>query len=491
MGAIADFFESIGISVPSSSSSGGGGGNPNDQGQAIRSTQGTPYSGSASAAAINAALTANDDDAPASASDPGAAARKAAAEQMAKTMAGQGLAPGSNQNVSAKSLADQGYQQVDGKIVSTDASAARNAAIAAEQAALTSSTGGVGSSLSYPTPQNIPLVRTPLQVQADQLAYENRRKAALAQARKGDPTAVSELLRLTRDLSPAQIARLEAQGIMQGGSRLSGTEIGNLRRSDMSLSDYDKGLEDLRSSLDEPRFGAMSNLPILGGLDYLADMEGRRAFEQLTDTYEPSALANPNTARYVPVMEGGQIIGSLSVDRNGVPLAYTGRRSENATIVDPSIDTALAMAKIKGGAEVETAILAGDTNDDVAGECPAGYTFDPATSACVMDTTTTTTTGVAPVNGECPEGYKLDVVKNMCFPTIAEETTGGGWADNNTVALGTPSAYTAAMPTTLPTLAPGTTPFAVPTPNVQPITVAAQPTVPAPQGLASIPIAPR
>lgn len=83
-------------------------------------------------------------------------------------------------------------------------------------------------------------------------------------------------------------------------------------------------------------------------------MDQRRAYEQLTGDYRPSGIArvlgiaDSTTTRYVPVMDGGQIVGSLSVDASGNPVAYTGSRPENATIMDPTINKEAAMGLIRG-----------------------------------------------------------------------------------------------------------------------------------------------
>jgi len=224
----------------------------------------------------------------------------------------------------------------------------------------------------------------------------------------------------------------------------------------------------LGTKLDEPRFGPFSGMPALQGIDYLADMDQRRAYEQLTGSYEPSGIAkalgisNSATARYVPVMEGGQVVGSLSVDADGNPLSYTGSRSDTAKVMDPTIDQDAAMAKI-GAPQVDPNFPTNKSDDGpgisqpgpaVAGvapttidPCPVGYMMDPATNACVIDPN--------------------DVFNR---PEIQVQTPAMPAAS-----------YTAAGAYTLPTLAPPVQPnFVVPTPNIQPITVAQQ-------GLASLP----
>ena len=231
--------------------------------------------------------------------------------------------------------------------------------------------------------------------------------------------------------------------------------------------DYVDAVLGLGTKLDEPRFGPFSGSPTLQGLDYLLDMNKRRAYEQLTGTYEPSGIAsalgiaNKATARYVPVMDGGQIVGSLSVDANGKPLTYTGQRTANAKVMDPTIDQDAAKAKIassqaapmdfpddNNNTQGAQAPMGGGVNVGVFDPCPAGYVMDPNTQACVPDP-------VAPV---------------------APATTPPPPAQFSPA-----SSYTAANPYTLPTLNPGPqTAFNVPRPKTQPITIAQQ-------GLGSLP----
>jgi len=142
----------------------------------------------------------------------------------------------------------------------------------------------------------------------------------------GDAPVAADAVLGTRGLTAQQRQNLEDQGISTGGSIYSGFDIGNLQDQGVSYDDFTGSLEKLRTGLDEPRFGPLSGMPTLQGLDYLLDMNKRRAYEQLTGTYEPSGIAsalgiaNKATSRYVPVMDGGQIVGSSSVDANGKPL---------------------------------------------------------------------------------------------------------------------------------------------------------------------------
>ena len=238
--------------------------------------------------------------------------------------------------------------------------------------------------------------------------------------------------------------------------------------ADLTGQDYVDAVLGLGTKLDEPRFGPFSGAPTLQGLDYLLDMNKRRAYEQLTGTYEPSGIAsalgiaNKATSRYVPVMDGGQIVGSLSVDANGKPLTYTGQRTANAKIMDPTIDQDAAKAKIASSQAApmdfpddnnntqgaQAPMGGGGVNVGVFDPCPAGYVMDPNTQACVPDP-------VAPV---------------------APATTPPPPAQFSPA-----SSYTAAKPYTLAALNPGPqTAVNVPTPNTQPITIAQQ-------GLGSLP----
>ena len=238
--------------------------------------------------------------------------------------------------------------------------------------------------------------------------------------------------------------------------------------ADLTGQDYVDAVLGLGTKLDEPRFGPFSGSPTLQGLDYLLDMNKRRAYEQLTGTYEPSGIAsalgiaNKTTARYVPVMDGGQIVGSLSVDANGKPLTYTGQRTANAKVMDPTIDQDAAKAKIASSQAApmdfpddnnntqgaQAPMGGGGVNVGVFDPCPAGYVMDPNTQACVPDP-------VAPV---------------------APATTPPPPAQFSPA-----SSYTAAKPYTLAALNPGPqTAFNVPTPDTQPITIAQQ-------GLGSLP----
>lgn len=471
-------FETNGDKPGSTSS-----GNPSTGGYVPRTTQGTARSGQSSSDAMLKAMQADSND---------NSARRAASEAAARANDGR-LPPAptvARSNLSQDALARAAAEQ-------------RNT---------------IAGSARGPVANRPSIVRSVNQVESDQKARNNaaaiRRKAAIKQEQDRDsggainnayqdmmnrltpfdnqeyiggklyPTGGDDLVAAdavlgTRGLTAQQRQNLEDQGISTGGSIYSGFDIGNLQDQGVSYDDFTGSLEKLRTGLDEPRFGPLSGMPTLQGIDYLLDMNKRRAYEQLTGTYEPSGIAsalgiaNKATSRYVPVMDGGQIVGSLSVDANGKPLTYTGQRTANAKIMDPTIDQEAAKAKIASSQAAPMGPIddgnksqvaqgpmggGGGGNVGILNPCPTGYVMDPKTQSCVPDPfqvpfAPAPTTGVPPT-------------------TTAAATTPYSPVSSYTQPLGGQM---------MPTLNPGPqTAFTVPTPNTQPITLAQQ-------GLGSLP----
>lgn len=111
--------------------------------------------------------------------------------------------------------------------------------------------------------------------------------------------------------------------------------------------------------------------------------------------------------------------------------------------------------------------------------CPEGFYYDVEEEMCmpIVDS-------LVDPDPTCPDGYTFDSEENACVldpfqqPFPDAPTTGGG-----TYTAPALSPYTSVSPVTLPSLMPGQQQqYMVPTPNVQPITVAAQ----TPVGLASL-----
>jgi hypothetical protein len=111
--------------------------------------------------------------------------------------------------------------------------------------------------------------------------------------------------------------------------------------------------------------------------------------------------------------------------------------------------------------------------------CPEGFYYDVEEEMCmpIVDS-------LVDPEPTCPDGYTFDSEENACVldpfqqPFPDAPTTGGG-----TYTAPALSPYTSVSPVTLPSLMPGQQQqYMVPTPNVQPITVAAQ----TPVGLASL-----
>lgn len=258
-------------------------------------------------------------------------------------------------------------------------------------------------------------------------------------------------------------------------SNLTDRAVDMLNKGNMSKEQYEQAVKDLGARLDQPRFGdsglgkMFEASPLGQGLDYLGDMNQRRAYEKLTGQYEPGFLASVFTnygdgERQVPVFDNGQVIGALGVDAAGNIINYTGEHSDTAQVFDETVDAEKAKDYTRVYEMGDPSRLDGSDNNDRQraedGEdggaeeptCPEGYIFDSEENACVLD----------PFQQPFPEA----------------PTTGGG-----TYTAPALSPYTSVSPVTLPSLVPGQQPaFVVPTPTAQPITVAAQ----TPVGLASL-----
>ena len=260
-------------------------------------------------------------------------------------------------------------------------------------------------------------------------------------------------------------------------SNLTDRAVDMLNKGNMTKEQYEQAVKDLGARLDQPRFGdsglgkMFEASPLGQGLDYLGDMNQRRAYEKLTGQYEPGFLASVFTnygdgERQVPVFDNGQIIGALGVDAAGNIINYTGEHSDTAQVFDETIDAEKAKDYTRvyemgdpsrlDGSDNNDRQRAGAEDEEEGGAeeptCPDGYIFDSEENACVLD----------PFQQPFPEA----------------PTTGGG-----TYTAPALSPYTSVAPVTLPSLMPGQQPaFVVPTPTAQPITVAAQ----TPVGLASL-----
>ena len=260
-------------------------------------------------------------------------------------------------------------------------------------------------------------------------------------------------------------------------SNLTSRAVDMLNKGNMSKEQYEQSVKNLGLRLDQPRFGdsglgkMFEASPLGQGLDYLGDMNQRRAYEKLTGQYEPGFLASVFTnygdgERQVPVFDNGQVIGALGVDAAGNIINYTGEHSDTAEVFDETVDAQKAKDYTKVYDMGDPSRLDGSDNNDRQragaedGEeggaqdptCPDGYIFDSEENACVLD----------PFQQPFPEA----------------PTTGGG-----TYTAPALSPYTNVAPVTLPSLMPvQQQQYMVPAPNVQPITVAAQ----TPVGLASL-----
>ena len=173
--------------------------------------------------------------------------------------------------------------------------------------------------------------------------------------------------------------------------------------ANMTAGEYLDAVQDLGKSLDDPRFGegtvgqAVGSTLVGQGLDYLADMNKRRAYEQLTGQYDPTiggkimGYGSEDVRRVVPVFKDGTIVGSLQVDKDGKAISYTGDRDSSAAPLDPSVsgwENKVAPAPVSS--------LFADTDDgqgaavqevvkDPEDPCPEGYMMDPKTQQCVID----------------------------------------------------------------------------------------------------------
>ena len=260
-------------------------------------------------------------------------------------------------------------------------------------------------------------------------------------------------------------------------SNLTDRAVDMLNKGNMSKEQYEQAVKDLGARLDQPRFGdsglgkMFEASPLGQGLDYLGDMNQRRAYEKLTGQYEPGFLASVFTnygdgERQVPVFDNGQVIGALGVDAAGNIINYTGEHSDTAQVFDETVDAEKAKdytrvyemgdpSRLDGSDNNDRQRAGAEDGEDGGAEeptCPEGYIFDSEENACVLD----------PFQSPFPEA----------------PTTGGG-----TYTAPALSPYTSVSPVTLPSLVPGQQPaFVVPTPTAQPITVAAQ----TPVGLASL-----
>jgi hypothetical protein len=234
-------------------------------------------------------------------------------------------------------------------------------------------------------------------------------------------------------------------------SNLTSRAVDMLNKGNMSKEQYEQSVKNLGLRLDQPRFGdsglgkMFEASPLGQGLDYLGDMNQRRAYEKLTGQYEPGFLASVFTnygdgERQVPVFDNGQVIGALGVDAAGNIINYTGEHSDTAEVFDETVDAQKAKDYTKVYDMGDPSRLDGSDNND------------SEENACVLD----------PFQQPFPEA----------------PTTGGG-----TYTAPALSPYTSVAPVTLPSLMPvQQQQYMVPAPNVQPITVAAQ----TPVGLASL-----
>jgi len=186
------------------------------------------------------------------------------------------------------------------------------------------------------------------------------------------------------------------------GLMVSGAGQKMLDDANMTAGEYLDAVQDLGKSLDDPRFGegvvgqAAGSSLVGQGLDYLADMNKRRAYEQLTGQYDPTiggkimGYGSENVRRVVPVFKDGTIVGSLQVDKDGQAISYTGDRDSGAAPLDPSVsgwESKVAPAPVQQGESTDDG--QGAAAQEVVKEpddpCPEGYMMDPTTKQCVLD----------------------------------------------------------------------------------------------------------
>ena len=128
----------------------------------------------------------------------------------------------------------------------------------------------------------------------------------------------------------------------------------------------------------------------------MADMNKRRAYEQLTGQYDPTiggkimGYGSENVRRVVPVFKDGTIVGSLQVDKDGQAISYTGDRDSSAAPLDPSVsrwENKVAPAPVQQGASTDDGQGAAvqEVVKDPEDPCPEGYMMDPKTQQCVID----------------------------------------------------------------------------------------------------------
>ena len=158
-------------------------------------------------------------------------------------------------------------------------------------------------------------------------------------------------------------------------SNLTSRAVDMLNKGNMSKEQYEQSVKNLGLRLDQPRFGdsglgkMFEASPLGQGLDYLGDMNQRRAYEKLTGQYEPGFLASVFTnygdgERQVPVFDNGQVIGALGVDAAGNIINYTGEHSDTAEVFDETVDAQKAKDYTKVYDMGDPSRLDGSDNND-------------------------------------------------------------------------------------------------------------------------------